>query len=662
VTLALSILLAGLWLVLAGAFACVGALVLGDRGGLEEGWPAAHAAFWIGVGSVTCALLAWHLVLPVNGLALGALGAVALAGGVRHHRLFTSCLKTERWWPKPVFAAGFAVWVADHALAAGAMDDYLYEFQAIRWDHDFRIVPGLANLHGRLGFNESHHLLAAMLSVGPLAGNVNHVINGLFVTVLVAYLAGGLQQLVRPGAAARGSSVLRAMLLGPAVGLTLFGSYGSMISTLKADLLVTCCVLLLSCLLVELAEAEWGTAQFNRTATVLIVVSAFAVSVKLSAVVFCLVLGAGVCGRLALGAHGWRRPIDRVIWSGLALSVVTVSLVPLRGVVVSGYPAYPATVLSANVDWKVPEAAADAERALITSWARQHPTYNPRELQGRGWIGNWARVTVMSEKFTVVLPLALTLMCLAAAVVRGGALRHGSSPAPPSLTPAWSYATVLAACGAALCVWWLAAPAGRFAVGYFWSIAATSLAWTLERRVWSSWLGVTATGLAGAGVLALVFALVGFSPGYRGLFGLVILASGWMIACAIVGHKGGAPLAALLVALALAQPADRLISFLSHGQFADGLALVWLVPDFQEDSGLPGYPAVARQTRSGLTVYVTQSTRFETPIPNTRYFNPYLELRARSLSSGFRTRLPPDLEGVGYSLDFRRSGRPVPDR
>ena len=439
-TLALSILLAGLWLVLACAFAGVGTLVLGRQGGLEDGWPAAHAAFWTGVGSVTCALMVWHLFLPVNGWAFGVLSVVALAGLVRHRRLFTSCLTDVGKGLKLVLVACFAVWVANHALASGAMDDYLYEFQAIRWDHDFRIVPGLANLHGRLGFNESHHLLGAVLSVGPLAGNVNHVINGLFVTVLVVYLAGGLERLGRPGEVVRGSSLLRALLTGPAIGLTLFGSYGSMISTLKADALVTCCVLLLSCLLVELAEGEWGTARFNRTATVLVVVSAFAVSVKLSAAVFCLVLGAGVCGRLALGAHGWRRPIDRVVWCGLALSVVTVCLVPLRGVVLSGYPAYPATALSANVDWKVPRAQADAERTLITTWARQRPTYDPRELRGWDWVGDWARVTVTSEKFTVVLPLALTLMCLAAAAVRGGASSDFPGPTPPSssLTPGWS--------------------------------------------------------------------------------------------------------------------------------------------------------------------------------------------------------------------------------
>ena len=53
-----------------------------------------------------------------------------------------------------------------------AGDDYVYEFQAIRWFHDYAIVPGLANVHGRFGFNNAHHLYAAMFSVGPWEGAV----------------------------------------------------------------------------------------------------------------------------------------------------------------------------------------------------------------------------------------------------------------------------------------------------------------------------------------------------------------------------------------------------------------------------------------------------------------------------------------------------------
>ena len=75
-TLALAVGLVALWLILAGLFAGIGVLMLGKGSGLDEGWPAAHAAFWAGIGVVICTLLAWHLFWPVNGITFGALAAV----------------------------------------------------------------------------------------------------------------------------------------------------------------------------------------------------------------------------------------------------------------------------------------------------------------------------------------------------------------------------------------------------------------------------------------------------------------------------------------------------------------------------------------------------------------------------------------------------------
>jgi hypothetical protein len=38
---------------------------------------------------------------------------------------------------------------------------------ATRRNHDYAIVPGLADLHARLAFNNEHHLFGALLSLGP---------------------------------------------------------------------------------------------------------------------------------------------------------------------------------------------------------------------------------------------------------------------------------------------------------------------------------------------------------------------------------------------------------------------------------------------------------------------------------------------------------------
>jgi hypothetical protein len=65
----------------------------------------------------------------------------------------------------------------------------------------------------------------------------------------------------------------------------------------------------------------------------------------------------------------------------------------------------------------------------------------------------------------------------------------------------------------------------------------------------------------------------------------------------------------------------------------------------------PQFQATRRQTLSGLTIHVSKSTSFRTPIPNTPYFNSYLELRdPAAMRRGFRNRANA-VGNYGYSID-----------
>jgi hypothetical protein len=64
--------------------------------------------------------------------------------------------------------------------------------------------------------------------------------------------------------------------------------------------------------------------------------------------------------------------------------------------------------------------------------------------------------------------------------------------------------------------------------------------------------------------------------------------------------------------------------------------MLWLnVPHLRR----PIPPAlILRRTRSGLEIYETTwlPTLFETPLPNTMYFDPFLQLRTARMKDGFR--------------------------
>ena len=60
---------------------------------------------------------------------------------------------------------------------------------------------------------------------------------------------------------------------------------------------------------------------------------------------------------------------------------------------------------------------------------------------------------------------------------------------------------------------------------------------------------------------------------------------------------------------------------------------------------------VPHQTRQGTIVYVALKARYETPLPNTRFFDPALELRVPGdLAKGFRNPNPMNSARYGYSV------------
>jgi hypothetical protein len=111
----------------------------------------------------------------------------------------------------------------------------------------------------------------------------------------------------------------------------------------------------------------------------------------------------------------------------------------------------------------------------------------------------------------------------------------------------------------------------------------------------------------------------------------------------------GHALVVLCGLLACAQSLDRGVSFLVHRGPAQALAVLWLRPSQYMTDWSEGYPVVPRQTTSGLTIYVTRSTSFHTPLPNARFFNPNLESRLPGdLARGFRVRERPGTPDGGY--------------
>lgn len=177
------------WLVLYLIFTGFGLFISRIFGRKTEHEEDILASFWLGWAFVILILQLWHLLFPVNS---GIFAALSIIGAVG---LFLSRkdiwhLRKRNFLKSGIFLIILLVaglWLSNRAVCLDRMyDTGLYHLSSVHWTTAFPIVPGLGNLHGRLAFNNSYFLYAALLEVGPWTLKSQHLSSGLLLLVLFA--------------------------------------------------------------------------------------------------------------------------------------------------------------------------------------------------------------------------------------------------------------------------------------------------------------------------------------------------------------------------------------------------------------------------------------------------------------------------------------------
>ena len=464
----LSILLAwsALALVLLGVGRWVGRLVVSDT--------AVHPfpRFWFGWLGTSLFLQLWHFVLPVDGRALGVVALAGTLGLVPRAR--EEARSTVGWIRSHPLCTGLfvaaAVWLSNQALAPpGNPDTHLYFMQTVRWFGTHPVVPGLGNLHHRLAFNQSYHLYVALLDVGPFFHRGHHLANGLLLLSTLGPALAAFLRLARP--APRATDVVWALLLAPL--LDQGQSYN--LSSPAADMAVFVLgVALVMPVLAELLGDSGDSSGRQVLGTTLL--AAGALTVKLSMVTVAAPFW------VARVLVWWRRgrpsarDVRRLVLGGIGLAVLCLGPWVARGLVMNGYPAFPSTLGNLHLSWRVPEEVGQQETRFIKAYARRPGIPTEEVLSNADWIASWfAKAWLDNREF--LIPVVLALLCLGGCALAG--LRGRRVPLTP-LVPTL----------AALVLWWVLAPAVRFAGPLFWLLAAQSylaLSTALDWPASSSW-------------------------------------------------------------------------------------------------------------------------------------------------------------------------------
>lgn len=348
-----------------------------------------------------------------------------------------------------------AVLLLTAATAAEIVTTYdagLYHVGAVRWLTNSPVVFGLANLHGRFGFNPSWFTAAAMLEVPGLVGRSPQITNGLLFAAYGIALIGAFTRPLNRPALIFAAATAPIWLMLPTLGT---------VNSHAPDFPILLLTLLLAFLAVEVIGAGKRSRDYAGAlglTGLTWLVAAFAVTVKFSALPLMLVPLAMVCTRRQIGlSRGVAALIGVMViaWAG-------------RGVALSGCVAYPISQTCLPVAWAVPLGAVRVEAFWVQSWARAPYTTDYQAVLGSSaWLGRWA-TDALNEIFNAPFRVSY-----AAVMAMLGLFILSMQPPRKTRSPYRLPALILLI---GVGYWFLAAPALRFGHGYIMGLGALGLA------------------------------------------------------------------------------------------------------------------------------------------------------------------------------------------
>jgi uncharacterized MnhB-related membrane protein len=321
-----------------------------------------------------------------------------------------------------------------HRYAFTSYDNGLYHLQAVKWNSEFPITPGLANLHGRLALNSVLYVMAPLDDRAAFG----------WVSVLLLLLFVLMACYARFSEARRGTVAF--WFLGLAIAFLALGAQGAVgwLGVLNADGFVAILTVYWVCIALSLDSRP------QTNVPLLLLTAVLALTVKLSAApLFLLAL---------LAAWFHRKTANISLLKTAAAVAVFLGLWMARDVALSGCAVYPLPQsCSFDLPWAVARPQAETEAVSIRSWARA-----PNRLDYAKVMADWKWLGPWTVRNWPAFGIRLFLV---------GAIAAGVSVLAGARGNRLVTATFAGLC---LCVayWFLSAPDVRFGSGY---LAATGI-------------------------------------------------------------------------------------------------------------------------------------------------------------------------------------------
>ncbi|MBD2577585.1 hypothetical protein [Oscillatoria sp. FACHB-1406] len=438
----------------------------------------AIAALWLGTIILAIALLSASLALPLSPLvggavAFGGAGIALLSAPTREE------LKALKARLSPAFLLGY---FAIAALVAALMvkqvtwfDTGLYHFGSIRWMEKYGAVPGLALINSKFGFISSWFALAAPLNPESLGSHVTAVTNGFVLLLAIFQLGASLARIIKgEGNIADGLSVI---FLAIAIFLMRFTTFMSAISISPSPdipvIILTGMIAWTMLLIASYDTASLFTANLRTDARAIpLILATGAVTIKLSALPLLCIAWlfylfdephkiAANSDSEPLPQLGKANALKRAI-KGSAIAGVLLLPMVLVGLVTSGCPLYPSTLMCFNFSWSISIATTVAERTAINGWMSWFDPPPAGENQWFWLLKEWWNLANFNKVMIVAIVLSIAIAIYLFKTIRFNEIRP--------------FIWLFALSGSGIVYIMTQAPLIRFGLGYFIAIPALLLA------------------------------------------------------------------------------------------------------------------------------------------------------------------------------------------
>lgn len=445
------------WIVCAAILIGVGSLILRQLASSFD----LLDALWTGLIAGCVFVEIWNLFWPVKACANFFLLGAAIVGASWNRKWI---LETTRGLArrKGLLAVYVFLVLGIAFRAAGPCEYYdtgLYGAQFVRWIQTYPTVFGLANVHGRLGFNSSAFLINAMLAGTPWKSLYFHLFGGFMFCLFWAVILPACARVAR-GVGATAADRFRMIL---AIPLTIWSARGTIVGTTTDEPSTALC-LVAAAILFDQMESERSTETDDSLRLLRVTLSAtlfvLAITFKLSVVVFAF-LG----WLLALAILYSARNRSGLAWVAIGTAVLVLVPWVAARVILTGYPFFPNSLFALPVDWHVPRGIADMYELWVRNWGRTGVT----RAEGFSWVRPWLHDAIRNRSgFQVPIMLALGG---AVVLVKGRVAARPTGQGLRLLAPA--------VCG--ILFWFWKSPDTRFGQAAIWCLAATLGALAITR-------------------------------------------------------------------------------------------------------------------------------------------------------------------------------------